>query len=93
MATPADKLDNAFRDYAHSQGDGFSKPDWIGAYDYREEGYAIAVEAFGLPADDRADFIEYAVSEHPESAQYLVACAADFRMAELASVTVRRIAA
>lgn len=91
--TPAAKLDEAFRTFAHANGDGLSKPDWIGAYDYREDGYAIAEEAYGLPADDQADFIEDAVSEHPESAQMLVALAADFRLSELASVTVRRIAA
>ena len=77
------KLDDAFQTYANENGDGFSQPDFRGAYDYREEGYRLGEEAHDLPAEDRDDFIDAQTYAFPGSARYLVAVAADYRLAEL----------
>lgn len=79
----ADKLDDAYQAFARDNGDGFSSPDWQGAYDHREDGYALAEQAFELHSDDRADFIEAGVECFEESSRYLIARAADYRLAEL----------
>lgn len=82
--TAADKLDNAFQCYANENGDGFSAPDYRGAYDYREEGYRLGEEARSEAApEDRDAYIDTEVLAWPESARYLIACAADYRLAEL----------
>jgi hypothetical protein len=83
-AKAALKLDDAHQAYAHDNGDGFRDHDWRGAYDYREEGYRLGEEAFDRPAEDRNDHVEVGSYAFPESARYLIAVAADFRMAELA---------
>lgn len=81
--TAAEKLDGAFQDYANQNGDGFSAPDFRGAFDYREEGYRLGEEAFDMAAEDRADWIDGETYAFPESARYLIGCAADFRLAEI----------
>lgn len=87
LAAKYDKMQDALADYA-------SENDRLSAYDYCDEGYAIAVGAFLLPSTDRADYIDAAVSTHPESAQYLIACAADYRLAELtANAPAQQVAA
>lgn len=94
----SDKLDDAFQSYANENGDGFSAPDFRGAYDYREEGYRLGEEAADMASEDRDDWIEAQTYAFPESARYLIACAADFRLAELenkaalAAASVRRAA-
>lgn len=80
----ADRLDNAYDCYAKDMGDGFNQPAWMEAYEYREEGYCLGEEAHDMPAEDRDDWIEGETYAFPESARYLIGCAADFRLAELA---------
>ena len=96
LSTAAAKVDDAFQAYANENGDGFSAPNYRGAYDYREEGYRLGEEAHDLPAEDRDDFIEAQTYAFPESARYLIGCAADYRLAELvkaeAPADVRRAA-
>lgn len=79
----ADKLDNAFQCFASDNGDGFAARDWQGAYEYREEGYRLGEEAYDMPAEDRADWIEAQTYAFDESARYLIGCAADYRLAEM----------
>lgn len=89
----ADKLDNAYQDFAHQNGEDYGQPDWHGAYEYREDGYAIAEAAFLLPVEEREDHVENAVEGCDEHARYLIACAASFRLAELEAAPVVRAAA
>lgn len=86
----ADKLDAAYASYAHDQSDGFGSFDWQGAYDYREEGYRLGEEAADMPAEDRADWIDGETYRFDESARYLIACAADFRVEELEAEASRQ---
>lgn len=78
-----DRLIDAEQTYAHDNSDGFTNRDWSGAKGYREEGYRLGKEAHDLPADDREDFIDDQAAAFPGSAQYLVAVAASYRLAEL----------
>ena len=70
-----DKMQGALADYA--------REDRIGAEGYCAEGYELAEAAFDMPADDRDDFIDAQSYAFPESARYLVAVSADYRLAEL----------
>lgn len=81
----SDRVDDAYQSYAHDNGGDGEGPDWHNAYEYREEGYALGEEAFALPDDEsaREDRIEAALKDFPESARYLIAVAADYRLAEL----------
>lgn len=83
LSTAAAKVDDAFQAYANEHGDGFADRDYRGAYDYREEGYRLGEEAHDLPEEDRDDFIDAQSYAYPGSAQWLVACAANYRLAEL----------
>lgn len=74
-ATKYDRMQDALADYA--------VVDRIMAEEYCNEGYLIAAEAVTFPEDERADFIENEVKAYPESAQYLVAVSASYRLAEL----------
>lgn len=85
LRAAADKLDDAF-------GAFFRENDYLSAYDYREEGYELAEHVLSLPVDDRADEIDNAVSTFPESARYLIACAAAYRLAELEASVMERAA-
>lgn len=90
----ADKLDNAFQCFARDNGDGFYDRDFQGAYEYREEGYALAEKAFPLSGDLRDGFVEVSVEAFEERARYLVSCAVAFRLAELeAEAPAQRVAA
>ena len=82
----ADRLDNAWACFLAGQTDGDA---FVAAYDWREEGYALAEKAV-LQADPEA-FIEGGVDGADQGARDLVAAAAWFRMGEL--VGERRIAA
>lgn len=86
----AAKLDAAYASYAHDQSDGFGSFDWQGAYDYREEGYRLGEEAADMPAEDRAEWIDGETHRFEASARYLIACAADFRVEELAPEASRQ---
>lgn len=90
-----DKLSDALHSYANDQAEDFVGPDWHNANEYSAEGYAIGEEAFALPDDDndREDHVEAAIKSFPESARYLIAVAADYRMAELAKAPADRKAA
>lgn len=79
------RLDNAYDCYAQDHGDGFNQPAWMEAYEYREEGYRLGEEAYDMPAEDRDEWIEGQTYAFSESARYLIGCAADFRLAELAA--------
>lgn len=81
----ADKVDDAYQSYAHDNGGDGEGPDWHNAYEYREDGYFIGEQAFALPDDENAReyHIEAALNAYPETAQYLVAVAANYRLAEL----------
>lgn len=83
MATAFQKLESARADYAREGGDGFGDYDWTGANDYAAEGYALAEAALDMPAEDRDDWIDGQTYAFPGSARYLVAVAADYRLAEL----------
>jgi hypothetical protein len=81
-----DKMQDAIRSYAEGSGDGFGDLDYRGADEYREAGYCLAEDARGvrgMTAGERAEWIDSAVSTYPESARYLVAVSADFRLSEL----------
>jgi hypothetical protein len=80
------KLDNALTEYASENGDGFYSRDWVGAYEYQDDGFAMAERAVALviPGEDRDDWIEEQCEAFPQSARYLIAIAADYRFAEMA---------
>jgi len=71
-----DKMVEALADYASENGN-------LNAEDYCEEGYRLGEEAHDLPAEDREDWIDDQVYAFPESARYLVAVSASYRLAEL----------
>lgn len=73
----------AHSEYAHANGDGLNAPDWMGASDYRDEGFRLGEAAMLFPdANNRETFIDTAVSYHPASARYLISWAATLRIAE-----------
>lgn len=78
-----EKLIDAYQAFARENGDGFSSRDYDGATGYREEGYRLGEEAADLCEEDRDEWIEGESYAFPESARYLVAVAADYRLAEL----------
>ena len=80
------KLDNALTEYASENGDGFYSRDWVGAYEYQDDGFVLAERAVALaiPDEDRDDWIEEQCEAFPQSARYLIAIAADYRFAEMA---------
>jgi len=80
------QLDNALTEYASENGDGFYCRDWSGAYEYQDEGFAMAERAVALAIseEDREDWLEEQREAFPESARYLIAVATDYRLAELA---------
>lgn len=84
--TAAYKLDNALTEYASENGDGFYCRDWSGAYEYQDEGFAMAERAVALAIaeEDREDWLEEQREAFPQSARYLMAVAADYRLAEMA---------
>jgi hypothetical protein len=72
-----DKMVEALADYASENGR-------LNAEDYCDAGYELAECAAGISdALDRGEFIEANLSTFPESACYLIACAASYRLAEL----------
>ena len=75
----SDRLDDALEGYVYDNGSDSRHQ----ANEYRDDGFSLAEEAFDLPAEDRDDFIDAQSYAFPESAQYLVAVAADYRLAEL----------
>ena len=79
----SEKLDDAFNAFATDNGDGFGSRDFQGAYEYREEGYELALEASLMPAALRDDHIEAGLDEFEESARHLIRCAVDYRLAEI----------
>ncbi len=81
--TKYDRMQDAFEAYAREGGDGFGQYDYVGASDYRAEGYSLAEQAADMPEEDRADWIDDQVYMFPASARYLVAWAADYRLSEL----------
>ena len=84
--TAAHKLDNALTEYASENGDGFYCRDWSGAYEYQDEGFAMAERAvaLGIAEEDREDWLEEQREAFPQSARYLMAVATDYRLAEMA---------
>lgn len=86
-AAKYDRVTDAFTAYAREN-------DNLSASEYWDEGTALAESAFDHSAPDGRDtFIETALEDFPESARYLIACAADYRLAELAAAPERRAAA
>jgi len=83
MTTQA-QLDNALTEYASENGDGFYCRDWVGAYEYQEEGFAMAERALAIAEDDRESWLEGQRAAFPQSARYLIAVATDYRLADLA---------
>ena len=77
------QLDNALTEYASENGDGFYCRDWVGAYEYQDEGFAMAEQAFAMPEEDREDWLEEQREAFPQSARYLMAVASSYRLAEL----------
>lgn len=78
------KLENALTEFASENGDGFYCRDWVGAYEYQDEGFAMAERAVSVPEEDREDWLEEQREAFPESARYLIAVATDYRLAEMA---------
>jgi len=78
------QLDNALTEYASENGDGFYCRDWSGAYEYQDEGFAMAERVMAIPEEDREWWLEEQREAFPESARYLIAVATDYRLAELA---------
>lgn len=94
IAAKYSKLNDACTDYAMTHGDGFAGRDWRGADDYCAEGYRLGEEAHDMPAEDRDDWIDLQTFSFPASARYLIACAADYRLAELtANAPAQQVAA
>jgi hypothetical protein len=77
-------LDNALHVYASENGDGFYCRDWVGAYEYQDEGFAMAERALAIAEEDREWWLEEQREAFPQSARYLIAVATDYRLAELA---------
>lgn len=79
-------LDNALHVYASENGDGFYCRDWVGAYEYQDEGFAMAERAVALaiPEEDLERWVEEQCEAFDKSAHYLIAIAADYRFAEMA---------
>ena len=84
--TTQTKLDNALDQFAMENGDGFYCRDWVGAYEYQDEGFASAERAvtLGIAEDDRENWLEEQREAFPQSARYLIAVATDYRLAEMA---------
>lgn len=84
--TTQTQLDNALTEYASENGDGFYCRDWLGAYEYQDEGFAMAERAvaLGVAEEDREDWLEEQREAFPKSARYLMAVATDYRLAEMA---------
>jgi hypothetical protein len=82
--TTQEQLDNAMTEYASENGDGFYCRDWVGAYEYQDEGFAMAERALAIAEDDREDWLEEQRAAFPQSARYLIAVATDYRLADLA---------
>lgn len=78
------QLDNALTEYASENGDGFYCRDWSGAYEYQDEGFAMAERALAIAEEDREWWLEEQREAFPESARYLIAVATDYRLAKLA---------
>jgi len=80
------QLDNALTEYASENGDGFYCRDWVGAYEYQDEGFAMAERAVALAVaeEDLEWWLEEQREAFPQSARYLMAVATDYRLAELA---------
>jgi len=76
-------LDEALREFAGENGDGFYCRDWVGAYEYQDEGFAMAEQAFAMPEEDREDWLEEQREAFPQSARYLMAVASAYRLAEM----------
>lgn len=74
---------SAVEEYARANGDGFHRPDWLGANEYLVEGSVIGEEAFNLRADQREDYVEIHAQSYRASARYLISWAATLRIAEL----------
>ena len=79
----SDDLDDARHDFASANGEDYGKPDYANANEYRDEGFALGEEAFDMPEDDRADYIQTEVHRWPDYARFLVECAADYRLLQL----------
>lgn len=84
--TTLTQLDNALDQFAMENGDGFYCRDWLGAYEYQDEGFAMAERAvaLGVAEEDREDWLEEQREAFPKSARYLMAVASDYRLAEMA---------
>jgi len=77
-------LDEALREFAGENGDGFYCRDWVGAYEYQDEGFAMAERALAIAEEDREDWLEEQREPFPQSARYLIAVASSYRLAEIA---------
>lgn len=86
----SDKLDDARHDFASAHGEDYGRPDYANANAYRDEGFALAEEAFDLPEEDRDDYIQTQVNSWPRYAQYLVERAAEYNLLQLVWEDKRR---
>lgn len=96
MATPdliaarrkaASKLDDAYAGFIYDNG----SDSWHNAYEYREDGYAIAEKAWLVPEEDgeRENYVEAEIATCDDGSRYLIARAVEFRLAELACEPVK----
>ena len=79
----SDDLDDARHDFASANREDYGEPDYPNANEYRDDGFALGEEAFDLPEEDRADYIQTEVYRWPDHARFLVECAADYRLLQL----------
>lgn len=88
--TPAQKLDDAFHFYADLNGDQFGSCDYLGARDYRDDGFALAERIAGLSEDEQDAAIEAATENCTESEAALIAAAARFRLSDYDNIRPER---
>lgn len=85
-----DKMEDARRSYAETWAEDYGSLDWANANEYRDEGYALAEQAFDMPEEDREDWLEGQFYAFPESARYLIAVSADYRLLELVAEDAKK---
>jgi len=82
-----DKMEDAVEGYVFDNGSDSRHQ----ANEYRDEGYVLAEAAFDMPEEDREDWLEGQFYAFPETARYLIAVSADYRLIELVAEDAKRL--
>ena len=80
------KMEDAVEGYVFDNGSDSRHQ----ANEYRDEGYALAEQAFGMPEEDREDWIDGETFAFPANARYLIAWAAEYRLLELVAEEAKK---